>query len=273
MQRFRKWLVRDRFSAVQYLSRMIGEWLNNHLTANQITLIGMVLAIPMFFFFLYDNVLIGGVLLVFSLLTDFIDGALARYQQKDDPIITLEQELGMSFIARINYRGVTHLGRSLDPLADKVRFFLVLYPLGWGYVHIGLILSITLVALVLTVIRPFKQKMGLDHVGSNRFGKFKIWAEIVGISVLVLVPNNLLLLLEWYVATNLIFSIALLLGILSLSGHFYTGSIARDVKLRRKQKKLDKERKKLLKQVEKLEKQSDRSKMRKAQQTRKMLRQ
>ncbi len=234
MKKFRKWLLKDRFSPFKSVSRLIGVWFNDHFTANQVTLFGVLIAVPMCFFFLFDEMLIGGIFLAISLSTDFIDGALARYQQGDAPVMLLSKEVDMSMIARINYRGVTHLGRSFDPLADKIRFFLVLYPLGWGIVNYSLIIVITLIALALTVIRPLKQSMGLDHVGSNRFGKFKMLAEMMGMILLVFIPDPLLLSGAFRLIIHAVFVTALLFSLLSLSGHLYTGTFTQLLKLSRR---------------------------------------
>ena len=176
-------------------------------------------------FFLFDHYVVGAILLTVSLVSDFADGALSRYQQGARKAMTLDEEVSLTFWKRINYRGVTHLGRTLDPLVDKVRFFLVLYSLGIGYVATSLIIALTVVAVCLTLIRPIKQYLKLDNVSSNRFGKIKIWAEIIGMAFLIFVPEG-----YRYPTINTIVNYVLLLaiafGMFSLLGHIFTGYLS-----------------------------------------------
>jgi len=225
MRRFGRWLKDPKFGPVQGLSKSVGCWLSDHFTANQVTLIGLIICVPMCLFFLFDHYVIGVILLTVSLVTDFVDGALSRYQQGSRPAMTLDEEVSLTFWKRVNYRGVTHLGRTLDPLADKLRFFLVLYSLGIGYVATSVIVALTVMAVCLTLIRPIKQYLKLDNVSSNRFGKIKIWAEIIGMVFLVFVP-------EGYrhptivTIVNIVFLFALAFGMFSLFGHIFTGYLS-----------------------------------------------
>ncbi|MBI2475044.1 CDP-alcohol phosphatidyltransferase family protein [Candidatus Uhrbacteria bacterium] len=225
MRRFGRWLKDPKFGPVQGLSKSVGRWLSDHFTANQVTLIGLVICIPMSLFFMLDQYIVGATLLTISLITDFMDGALSRYQQGSRPAMTLDEEVSLTLWKRVNYRGVTHLGRTLDPLADKLRFFLVLYSLGIGYVANCVIVLLTVVAVCLTLMRPIKQYLKLDNVSSNRFGKIKIWAEIIGMAFLVFVP-------EGYhhptivTIVNTVFIFALAFGVFSLLGHIFTGYLS-----------------------------------------------
>ncbi len=225
MRRFGRWLKDPKFGPVQGLSRTVGRWLSDHFTANQVTLIGLIICIPMCVLFLLDQYIVGAILLTVSLVADFADGALSRYQQGDRRAMTLDEEMSLSFWKRINYRGVTHLGRMLDPLVDKVRFFLVLYSLGIGYVSTSLIVALTIIAVCLTLMRPIKQYLKLDNVSSNRFGKIKIWAEIFGMAFLVFVPEGYHYPTITTIA-NSVLILALAFGVCSLLGHVFTGFLS-----------------------------------------------
>lgn len=222
MRSFRRWVKDPRFGPVQGLSRTVGRWLSDHLTGNQVTLIGTALCVPMLVAFLFDHNFVGAIFLTLSLLTDFADGALSRYQQSDRPLMTLDEELRLSFWHRIKYRGVTHLGRTLDPLADKIRFLLVLYSIRRNYVLVELVACLTVVAVLLTLVRPFKQYLQLDNVGSNRFGKFKVWIEIVGMAMLIFFPFGLHK-APAAIITNFVFVLAFICGLTSLAGQIITG--------------------------------------------------
>jgi phosphatidylglycerophosphate synthase len=225
MRRFGRWLKDPKFGPVQGLSKSVGRWLSDHFTANQVTFIGLIICIPMCLLFIFDHYVIGAILLTISLVTDFVDGALSRYQQGARKPMSLDEEVSMTLWKRINYRGVTHLGRTLDPLADKLRFFLVLFSLGIGYVTTSVIVSLTITAVCLTLMRPIKQYLKLDNVSSNRFGKIKIWAEIIGMAFLVFMP-------EGYrhptivMIVDTIFLFALAFGMFSLLGHIFTGYLS-----------------------------------------------
>jgi len=225
MEPIRKWLRSEHFQAIQGLSRQVAGWFKDILTGNQMTILGMIMCVPMAVYYWKNGLLVGSILLTASLLTDWVDGALARYQQGDRPLMTLEEEMQLSFLQRINYRGVTHLGRSLDPFADKVRFIAVLFSLGLKYVNIWLIVAIVGVALVLTIMRPIKQWLELDHVGSNRLGKFKVYFEIVGMASLVFLAPFVKLSTA-VIVVNSLFTIALFFALCSLGGHVITGYFA-----------------------------------------------
>lgn len=213
------WLMNRRFKSLDGLSRRVARWLTDHWTANQITLLGVALCVPMTALFWADLYFPASVLLTLSLLTDFADGALAHYQQGLRPPMSLEEERRLTLKQRIDYRGVTHLGKAFDPVVDKVRFFCVVYALGWGIVNTGLVIALTVVAVTLTVIRPIKRWMKMGDARSNRFGKFKIWAEIAALALLIIHPTSTVLL-------HLTFAVALAFGCFSLLGHLLAAYVA-----------------------------------------------
>lgn len=214
LKRFAKGWLKDREFGdwVVRLARFVGRWLSDKTTANQVTLSGLVACVPMTILFVYDRYFPASVLLTFSLITDFVDGALAHYQQGTCPPMTLEEERKLTWRQRINYRGVTHLGKTLDPLTDKVRFFCVLYSIGIGMVQSWLVIALTAVGVVLTVIRPIKRYYGLGDSAANRFGKYKVLVEVAALCLLVLYRESPLVL-------NITFVAALTLGLFSLGGH------------------------------------------------------
>ncbi len=150
-----------------------------------VTLLGGVLSIVGITLFLtgYDWSAIG--LLTMSFLTDWFDGVLARHQQGDKPVMAREEEDRLSILQRVRFRGVTNLGRNLDPAVDKIRFLGLLWVVGLGEIDLLIILGITGFAVLLTILRPIKRWLGLDSAASNRWGKIKVYAEVVLVVFLV----------------------------------------------------------------------------------------
>lgn len=221
LKRFEKgWLKNREFGEwVVRLARFVGRWLSDKTTANQVTLTGLVACVPMTILFLRDDYFLASVLLGFSLITDFIDGALAHHQQGKRPQMTLEEERKLTWRQRIKYRGVTHLGKTLDPLRDKICFFSVLYSIGIGMVEGWLVIALTTVGVVLTIIRPIKRYYGLGDATANRFGKYKVLVEVGALVLLVLYRES-----PWVL--NIAFAVALTFGLSSLGGHLLGAYLA-----------------------------------------------
>ena len=122
------------------------------------------------------------------------------------------------FSQRVRYRGVTHLGKELDPLADKARFLGVLLTLGPGLVHSSLIVACCIASVALTLARPIKKRFGFGNIGSNRAGKYKLVVQLVALSLLILLPGLLsdhsmvILTLDLCFAVALVFAVASLFG-------------------------------------------------------------
>lgn len=197
IRRFFRWVNRPSFQKVARPSRVVASafkrgW--NLLSANQITLISVALCVPMVMAFLSASLwglVIGAAFMTVSIALDFCDGAVARAHEKESgraTPLTLEEELKFNWRKRLSYRGVTHLGRVLDPIGDKIRLFLVLWPLAFGYLDTTLLIVIAAIAVLLTALRPIKQWLKLGEIGSNKLGKMKLLVEIAGMYMLVFLP-------------------------------------------------------------------------------------
>lgn len=92
---FVSWIKDPRFEMFQGLSKTVGRWLCDSLTGNQVTLVGLFVCAPMVTAFLNGYYLVGAILLTISLLTDFLDGAVSRFQQAGRSSLTLEEEMGI----------------------------------------------------------------------------------------------------------------------------------------------------------------------------------
>lgn len=166
------------------ISQSIGKTLS-FTSATWITLVGGLLALIGILLFLTGHDWWAILVLTISFLTDWWDGCVARYHQAGRPEMTREQESKLSLWAQLNYRGVTHLGRSIDPLIDKLRFIGLLWTVGYRIIDGGVMALLTLIAVLLQLVRPIKSYLKLDYGGANRWGKYKVYAEVILMIVLV----------------------------------------------------------------------------------------
>lgn len=213
------WLVRKEFHGTRGFSDAVAkrfDWL----TSNQITLARVAFALPMFLAFWKGLIVTGSCIYAVSCLMDFLDGAVARYQQAASGAPPLEPDVESKMTLReiLRHRGTTAFGKGLDPLADKATYFGALIPVGSGFLVPWLIWPAFLAAMALTLFRPIKRRLKLGDTGANRFGKFKMWIEILVIAALVLFPHNTL---GWWQA-NALLALADLFAFLSFIGQVYT---------------------------------------------------
>lgn len=230
-------LLEDQEMVSRSFSDMIAKWFDGiGTTPNRLTAWRIVLSLPMCLCFTLAGAyrentlfwaiwLIAGTLLyIHCALLDFFDGALARYQKRTYaiPDVPEDEEYALSFWQRLNLRGSSHYGAILDPFSDKTMYFGAVFPLGWHVVNHLLLWASLCVALILTLIRFRAIRRALEFAGkgaANRFGKFKIWFEVLVIASLVLIPRGAL----QELIANLAVGIALVIGCLSLTGHAWLG--------------------------------------------------
>ncbi len=162
---------------------------------NILTLCGGLLTIPMIFAFRANAVLLGSILFTLCSLIDWLDGALARYQQRLADAGRLQIALRSEWIRL----GPTELGKKMDPVFDKFRYYGALLPLGWHTLPHTLIWISIGVALALTVFRELVRLRWNIKAGANSYGKIKVYLEIGVIACLVFrtlgVPPELLIFL------------------------------------------------------------------------------
>lgn len=205
------------------------------LTANELSLGRIGLTLPMCLCFTLASVLSdqflywlfwmfsGTLLYVVGMLTDFVDGALARYQQTKYSLTerSEEDEYRLTFWERIKIHGKSHYGAVvLDPAADKIMYFGAIFPLGLDVVEHVILFGSLLIALLLTLIRIGAIRRALSFGGkgaSNRMGKIKIWIEIAAVACLVLIPAGS----YKSMSANSVIGLAMLIGLLSLASHIF----------------------------------------------------
>lgn len=149
---------------------------------NLVTLAGGLMAVPMCMAYLAGATWLALSLFVAGLLTDWLDGALARYQTRYLPgLVASDAERGRSEWLRL---GPTELGKKIDPVVDKLRYFGALWPLGWHVLPHALLWVSLGLALTLTAFRPLVSwRWGLKP-GANAVGKVKVYVEAAAIACL-----------------------------------------------------------------------------------------
>lgn len=164
------------------------------MTPNRITAVGLVTGLVAAVLFAAGGMFLGAAFCILSYLTDFLDGALARWQESLLTDAGRRAETAKPWLAR---RGRTEdgaflTGSAFDPFVDKVRYFSVLLALGTGRLWWPLIALGAAFALALTVVRPILARRKLSHGRANRLGKHKVHAEAVLLAWLVFIPAGTL---------------------------------------------------------------------------------
>lgn len=150
---------------------------------NMVTAFGGVLVLPMYLAFRADLIVLGAALFTVSMVTDWLDGALARYQQRESELSTFDLKPGRSEWLKL---GPTELGKKLDPVVDKLRYFAALFPLGWASLPHWLVWTSLGIAFALTFFREVVRLIWGIKPGANAVGKVKVYVEIGVIAFLVL---------------------------------------------------------------------------------------
>ena len=99
-------------------------------------------------------------LFIISMLTDLIDGALARARNQ-----------------------ITKLGKVLDPIADKLLILVTLLYIGFAQpivMYFSVFIVIEIVGVIVGMLMT-KYLGPVKHEGANTYGKIKMWLQCIGI--------------------------------------------------------------------------------------------
>lgn len=149
---------------------------------NAVTIAGGLLVVPMAFAFTAQAYLLGTILFTASVLTDWLDGAMARYQVRRMTPALAASEAKVSEWWRF---GPTEVGKKLDPVIDKARYFAALAPLGWDRLPQALFWTAAAIAVLLTFFREVVRWIWGLKPGANAYGKIKVYVEIGVIAFLL----------------------------------------------------------------------------------------
>ncbi len=151
------------------------------LPPNLVTLFGALLIVPMLAAWWRGNAALGGACFALSLLTDAVDGALARHQFRRWKE-KVDSGKGRSVWLRL---GPTEFGTKFDPIVDKLRYFPAIIVLGHGLLPAWSIACAAAFALLLTFLREaVRLTWGLKS-SANAVGKIKVYTEAGAIACLI----------------------------------------------------------------------------------------
>ena len=181
------WIHQKSFAVL----RPAEHWIGQHLrwtTPCQITMARIITSPLVFAIFYWETpIWVKFSVMTPHLLADWFDGILAReFGSSRIELLTSFQ----NFWEQLNWKGETRLGKLIDPIADKGAWVCVLLPGGWNYLPHEIIVTNLVLAVLLTFSRPIITALFKGEVAANRFGKFKIGAEVLVISGIGLLPHS-----------------------------------------------------------------------------------
>lgn len=147
----------------RFLEKTLLKFIPRSITPNQVTYLRFVLT-PMVGWLLYKEVYDWGLaLFLFTMLTDAIDGAMARTRDQ-----------------------ITTLGKIIDPLADKMAMAIVVVLLVAKFITpiiAGLIIGLDILVML---VGGYKKYILGEEIQAEIFGKLKLITQVIGVGVLLL---------------------------------------------------------------------------------------
>ena len=161
-------------------------------TPNQVTYLRFILT-PVVGWLFYKEIYDWGLLLfLFTMLTDAIDGAMAR---------TREQ--------------ITNIGKMIDPLADKLAVGVVAVLLIVKFLSLWVAILLVGIDVLIMIVGAYRKYILNKPIQAEIFGKLKLITQVVGIAVLLLY-----ILLSWgwlLILAKYVLYLAISLALISLS--------------------------------------------------------
>ncbi len=176
----------------RFLEKTLLKFIPYSVTPNQVTYLRFILTPVVGWLFYREIYSWGLILFLLTMLTDAIDGAMARTRDQ-----------------------ITDLGKVIDPLADKlavgtVAVLLVVRFLNWQIA--GLIILVDVLIMLVGGYNKYILKKGIQ---AEIFGKMKLITQVIGVAVLLLY-----ILLSWswlLIMAKYILYLAIGLAVISLS--------------------------------------------------------
>ncbi len=176
----------------RFLEKTLLKLIPQTVTPNQVTYLRFVLT-PIVGWLFYKEVYDWGLaLFLFTMLTDAIDGAMARTRNQ-----------------------ITDLGKIIDPLADKFVIATVVVLLVLKFLTPLMAWLIVGVDVLTMLVGGYKKYILGEDIQAEIFGKLKLIMQVIGVGVLLL---YILLSMGWLlILAKYILYLAIVLAIISLS--------------------------------------------------------
>lgn len=157
-----KTILKKNYEFSQKFVKYFPQWLR----PNHLTILRLILIFPVVWLFLNEYYVYFLILFVVAYVTDFIDGALARARNQK-----------------------TAFGVYVDPIADKLLFFIALFLIAYGKISYTLFFTLLIIEITLVVLSwiytPIATWLKLKFTfSSNLAGKTKALCQILAIIVL-----------------------------------------------------------------------------------------
>jgi cardiolipin synthase len=176
----------------RFLERTLLKFVPQKITPNQVTYLRFILT-PIVGWLFYREIYDWGLILfLFTMLTDAIDGAMARTRNQ-----------------------ITDLGKMIDPLADKLAIGVVVVLLVIKFITPTIAWLMIGVDILTMLVGGYKKYILQEDIQAEIFGKLKLIAQVTGVGVLLLY-----ILLSWgwlLILAKYILWVAIGLAIISLS--------------------------------------------------------
>lgn len=147
----------DRFMNKTFLKLIPASVCPNHITVFRY-LTTPVVALLMY----YQQYYLGMLAFLFVAFTDVLDGSLAR-----------------------NRNQITDWGKVHDPIADKILIGSMVFIIVLKYVDLWASLLIIILEIIILILAYIRKREGL-LVQSNRWGKIKMFLQVLGVTILLL---------------------------------------------------------------------------------------
>ena len=147
----------------RFLERTLLKLIPFSITPNQVTYLRIILT-PLLGWLFYKEIYAWGLILfLLTMLTDAIDGAMARTRNQ-----------------------ITDLGKMLDPLADKLAVGMVAVLLVIKFFNPIIAWLIIGIDVLIMLVGGYKKYILKDGIQAEIFGKLKLITQVIGVGVLLL---------------------------------------------------------------------------------------
>jgi len=175
----------------KFLEKTLLRFIPHTITPNQVTGLRFLLT-PLIAWLFYKEVYgYGLVLFLLTMLTDAIDGAMARTRNQ-----------------------ITDLGKIIDPLADKLAVATVAVLLVIKFLDPKIAYWIITIDVLIMLVGGYKKYILGESIQAEIFGKLKLITQVIGIGLLLLY-----ILLSWnwlLIAAKYVLYLAIILATISL---------------------------------------------------------